>query len=98
LEFAMSEMIPDRMPARASKGEKRFFAILQNLHDDYIVYYELFIENRYPDLIIIGSAIPARILPKAIFWPETLSLTTCPRRDVQSPVGRTKGRGQVRLG
>jgi len=36
----MAEMVPDRMPTRASQGEKRLFAILQQLPDDYIVYYE----------------------------------------------------------
>jgi superfamily I DNA and RNA helicase len=50
----MAEMVPDRMPTRASQGEKRLFAILQQLPDDYIVYYEPIIENRYPDFIIIA--------------------------------------------
>jgi hypothetical protein len=49
----MAEMIPDRLPNRASAGEKKVFSILQKLPDDYIVYYEPIIENRYPDFIII---------------------------------------------
>jgi len=37
------------------------------------------------------AAIPAQIPPKALCSSETLSLTTRPRRDVRSPVRRTKG-------
>jgi len=34
----MAEMIPDRLPHRASAGEKKVFALLQQLPDDVIVY------------------------------------------------------------
>ena len=44
------------------------------------------------------AAIPALMLPRVVFSPETLPLTPCPRRDVRSPVRRTKGRDQVLLG
>ena len=46
----------------------------------------------------IAAAIPALMLPRVVFSPETLPLTPCPRRDVRSPVRRTKGRDQVLLG
>ena len=49
----MAELIPDRLPSRASQGEKRLFAILQSMPDDIIVYYEPVVENRYPDFVII---------------------------------------------
>ena len=49
----MAEMIPDRLPDNTSAGEKKLFAILQRLPDDYIVYYEPVVENRYPDFIVI---------------------------------------------
>lgn len=49
----MAEMIPDRLPANASRGEKEVFQILQNLADDCIVYYEPVIAQRYPDFIVI---------------------------------------------
>ncbi|KOR27686.1 hypothetical protein TI03_06350, partial [Achromatium sp. WMS1] len=49
----MAEMIPDRMPSGSSKGEKRLFDMLQNLPDDYLVYYEPIIANRYPDFVLI---------------------------------------------
>ena len=50
----MAEMVPDRLPSRASKGEERVFEILKRLPDDFIVYYEPIIESRYPDFIIIA--------------------------------------------
>lgn len=68
----MSEMIPDRMPARASKGEKRLFAILQNLPDDYIVYYEPVIENRYPDFIIIGPDFGLMLVEVKGWYPKNI--------------------------
>jgi len=47
-------MIPDKIPSRASAGEKKLFSILQNLPDDHVVYYEPIIEDRYPDFIVIS--------------------------------------------
>lgn len=49
----MAIMIPDRMPASASQGEKKAFAILQKLPDDCICYYEPVVGERYPDFVII---------------------------------------------
>jgi hypothetical protein len=49
----MAEMVPDRLPSRASSGEKKLFSVLQKLPDDYIVYYEPIVEDRYPDFVVI---------------------------------------------
>ncbi|MBO0754578.1 MAG: ATP-binding domain-containing protein [Bradyrhizobiaceae bacterium] len=49
----MAEMIPDRLPARASAGETKVFKLLQQLPDDVIVYYEPVVADRYPDFIVI---------------------------------------------
>lgn len=49
----MAEIIPDKLPARASAGEKKLFSILQKLPDSYIVYYEAVVEDQYPDFIVI---------------------------------------------
>ena len=58
----MPEMVPDRLPPNASRGEKEVFAILQNLPDDYIVYYEPVISQRYPDFIVIGPKLGVLII------------------------------------
>ncbi|MGD1004644.1 MAG: 3'-5' exonuclease [Methanoregulaceae archaeon] len=50
----MAEFIPDRLPARASRGEDRTFSLLKKLPDDYLVYYEPNIDNRHPDFIVIA--------------------------------------------
>jgi hypothetical protein len=42
------------LPSGSSKGEQRLFAILQRLPDDWIVYYEPVISDRYPDFVIIA--------------------------------------------
>lgn len=58
----MPEMVPDRLPPNASQGEKEVFSILQNLPDDYIVYYEPVISQRYPDFIVIGPKLGVLII------------------------------------
>ena len=50
----MAEMMPERLPSGASAGEKKTFALLQELPDDVIVYYEPDIGGRYPDFIMIS--------------------------------------------
>src|SRR4030042_2774071 len=50
----MAEFIPDRLPSRASRGEERTFALFKKLPDDYLIYYEPNIDNRYPDFIVIA--------------------------------------------
>jgi len=50
----MAECIPDRLSAKASRGEERTFALLKKLPDDYLIYYEPTIDNRHPDFIVIA--------------------------------------------
>ncbi len=49
----MAEMIPEKIPSKASKGEQRLFGILSQLPDDCIVYYEALVNRRNPDFIVI---------------------------------------------
>ncbi|NES04930.1 MAG: AAA family ATPase [Okeania sp. SIO2F4] len=50
----MAQIIPDRIPAKASAGEKRLYNILSRLPDDFSVWYEPNIDGRYPDFIILS--------------------------------------------
>lgn len=51
----MAYTIPQSIPSKATKGEKRLFGILKNgLPDDYIVWYEPHISHQHPDFIILG--------------------------------------------
>ena len=47
-------MIPERIPSKATQGEKDTFEFLKKLPDDYWVYYEPNIKNNLPDFIIIA--------------------------------------------
>ena len=49
----MAQMIPESLSSRATSGEKRVFEVLQRLPDDCVVYYEAFVNGRYPDFIVI---------------------------------------------
>lgn len=49
----MAQMIPERLPARASRGEERLFDLLKKLPDDCLVYYEPVVADRYPDFVVI---------------------------------------------
>ena len=50
----MAEIIPNRLPSGATRGERDTFDLLQKLPDDYLVYYEPNIKNRRPDFIVIA--------------------------------------------
>ena len=50
----MADIIPDKLPRKASKGEERTFEVLKKLPDEYLAYYEPLISNRRPDFILIG--------------------------------------------
>jgi hypothetical protein len=49
----MAQMIPESIPSGRPKGERDVFDILQELPDDYLVYYEPIIKNRYPDFVVV---------------------------------------------
>lgn len=49
----MAQMIPESVPSGRPRGEREVFDILQNLPDDYLVYYEPVISNRYPDFVVV---------------------------------------------
>ncbi|MBD2772009.1 nuclease-related domain-containing DEAD/DEAH box helicase [Iningainema tapete] len=68
----MAEMIPDRLPSRASAGEKKLFSVLQKLPDDYIVYYEPIVEDRYPDFIIICPDLGLLVLEVKGWYPKDI--------------------------
>jgi len=68
----MAEMVPDRLPNNASAGEKRLFSILQRLPDDYIVYYEPVIENRYPDFIVICPDMGLMVIEVKGWYPKNI--------------------------
>ncbi len=50
----LAVIIPERVPSNASQGVRRLFAILSQLPDDYLIYYEPLINPSRPDYIIIS--------------------------------------------
>ncbi len=68
----MTEMRPDRLPSRASMGEQKLFSVLQKLPDDYIVYYEPVVENRYPDFIVICPDMGLLVIEVKGWYPKDL--------------------------
>jgi hypothetical protein len=66
----MAEMIPDRLPARASAGETRVFTLLQKLSDDVIVYYEPVVADRYPDFIVIIPRVGLLVIEVKGWYPN----------------------------
>ena len=49
----MAELVPERLPASSTAGEKRVFAALEQLPEDCLVYYEPVVQARHPDLIVV---------------------------------------------
>jgi hypothetical protein len=68
----MAEMIPDRLPSGASAGEKKVFALLQQLPDDVIVYYEPVVAHRYPDFIVILPSVGLLVIEVKGWYPNTI--------------------------
>lgn len=68
----MAEMIPDRLPNNASAGEKKLFSVLQNLPEDYIVYYEPVIKERYPDFVVICPDMGLLVIEVKGWYPKDL--------------------------
>jgi hypothetical protein len=68
----MAEMIPDRLPAGASAGERKVFAVLQQLPDDIIVYYEPVLAERYPDFIVILPSIGLLVIEVKGWYPNAI--------------------------
>jgi hypothetical protein len=66
----MAQMIPDRLPARASAGETRVFTLLQKLPDDVIVYYEPVVADRYPDFIMIIPRVGLLVIEVKGWYPN----------------------------
>jgi hypothetical protein len=58
----MAQMIPERLPSRASRGEERLFDVLKRLPDNCIVYYEPIVTDRYPDFVVIIPALGVLVI------------------------------------
>jgi len=65
-------MIPDRLPARASRGEERLFGVLRRLPDDHVVYYEPVIQFRYPDFIVISPKLGLLVIEVKGWYPRDI--------------------------
>lgn len=73
----MAELIPEKLPSKASVGEKRVFAILEKLPDDCIVYYEPVINNRHPDFVVLHPSIGVLIIEvKGWYEPRIVGANT----------------------
>lgn len=68
----MPEMIPDKLPNSSSAGEKAIFAILQNLPDDCLVYYEPIVARKFPDFVVISPRIGIMIIEVKGWYPKNI--------------------------
>ncbi|MBO0753927.1 MAG: NERD domain-containing protein, partial [Bradyrhizobiaceae bacterium] len=86
----MAEMIPDRLHSGASAGERRVFAVLQQLPDDVIVYYEPVLGERYPDFIVILPSIGLLVVEVKGWYPNAIE-----RADNNEVTVNARGRREV---
>ena len=86
----MAEMIPDRLPSGASAGERKVFAVLQQLPDDVIVYYEPVLAERYPDFIVILPSIGLLVIEVKGWYPNAIE-----RADNAEVIITARGRREV---
>jgi hypothetical protein len=54
----MAFLIPETLstqPSSATAGERKVFVVLRDyLPEDYLVYYDISVQGRHPDFIIVG--------------------------------------------
>jgi hypothetical protein len=50
----MAKISPDRIPSKASQGEKDTYELLKRFPDNYWVYYQPIINKQHPDFIVIA--------------------------------------------
>ncbi len=50
----MAKMVPSKCPSASTVVEKRIYALLSNLPDDHVVWYEPHVGDRYPDFAVLG--------------------------------------------
>ena len=74
----MAHMIPSSLTSSASAGEKRVFAILQRLPDDYIVYYEPTVSDRHPDFIVLSPKLGIMVIEVKGWYAGTIKQATKP--------------------
>jgi hypothetical protein len=86
----MAEMIPDRLPSGASAGEKKVFALLQDLPDDVIVYYEPVVAERYPDFIVIIPSVGLLVIEVKGWYPNAVE-----RADNSDVIINARGQREV---
>ena len=86
----MAEMIPDRLPSGASAGERKAFAVLQQLPDDVIVYYEPVLAERYPDFIVILPSVGLLVIEVKGWYPNAIE-----RADNTEVIISARGRREV---
>ncbi len=68
----MAQIIPDRIPSKASAGEKYLYNILSRLPDDFSVWYEPDINERYPDFIILSPNFGILIIEVKGWYPSSI--------------------------
>ena len=64
----MAKIIPERIPSKATQGEKDTFELLKRLPDNYRVYYEPNIKDNMPDFIVIAPDLGVLII-EVKGWP-----------------------------
>lgn len=74
----MALMIPEICNARCNssvtKGERKIFDLLKlNLNDDYTIYFDININGRYPDFVIVGRDIGVIVLEIKDYKISTIS-------------------------
>jgi hypothetical protein len=70
----MASMIPEHCPSKATAGEQRLFRMLQRwLPDDFDVWYEPDVRQRYPDFIILGPSFGLLVIEVKGWYPKHIS-------------------------
>lgn len=94
----MANIIPEKIPPKATQDEKRLFSILKKLPKDCSVFYEPVINNRQPDFVVVSPRIGIMVI-EAKGWSlgciDSVSHKTIKIRSRGKVSGRTHPSSQV---
>jgi hypothetical protein len=68
----MAEIIPSRIPSKATQGEKRLHGLLARLPDDCVVYFEPNVNGRHPDFVVLSPTLGILVIEDKHWWPGTI--------------------------
>lgn len=68
----MAIVVPSIIPSKSTVGEKKLHAILGRLPDDWVVYYEPYLNGDQPDFVVLAPNLGVLVIEDKFWKPGTI--------------------------